>query len=105
LTQKREAENYLHPDAIREVIGVEIEVSDENDVPEAVAKAIHEREETTVPWEQMSDEKRKKKQSRAKQRLNNEVAAVMTVDRLRERNALDEICVWFSAIKAISQNA
>jgi len=104
LTSKREAENYLHPDAIREVLGVEVEVSDENDVPEAVARAIHEREEGAVPWEQLGAEKRKKKEGRAKQRLNNEVAAAMTVDRLRERNALDEIREWFNTIKAIIQS-
>jgi len=104
LTKKREAENYLHPDAIREVLGVEVEVSDENDVPEEVARAIHEQAKDVVPWEQLSDEKRKKKQGRAKQRLNNEVAAAMTVDRLQERNALDEIRKWFSTIKTIVQN-
>lgn len=103
LTSKREAENYLHPEAIREVLGVEVEVSDENDVPEAVARAIHEREEGTVPWEQLGAEKRKKKEGRAKQRLNHEVAAAMTVDRLRERNALDEIREWFRAIKEIAE--
>ncbi|GIW96114.1 MAG: hypothetical protein KatS3mg110_4155 [Pirellulaceae bacterium] len=103
LTRKREAENYLHPDAINEVLGVEVKVSDENDVPEAVARAIHEREEGSAPWEQLGDEKRKKKEGRAKQRLNNEVAPAMTLDRLRERGALDEIREWFSAIKAIVQ--
>ncbi len=104
LTSKREAENYLHPDAIREVLDVQVEVSDENDVPEAVARAIHEREEGAAPWEELSDEKRKKKEGRAKQRINNEAAAAMTVDRLRERDALDEIRGWFGAIKAIIQN-
>ena len=104
LTSKREAENYLHPDAIREVLGVEVEVSDENDVPEAVARAIHEREEGAVPWEQLGAEKRKKKEGRAKQRLNNEVGAAMTVDRFLERNALDEIRRWLRAIKAVIES-
>ncbi|KUK47584.1 MAG: hypothetical protein XD74_1811 [Actinobacteria bacterium 66_15] len=105
LTSKREAENYLHPDAIREVLGVEVEISDDYDVPEMVARAIHEQEEGSTPWEQLSDEKRKKKKSRAKQRLNNEVAAAMTVDRLRERNGLDDIRGWLSTIKAVIENA
>lgn len=101
LTKKREAENYLHPDAIREVLGVEVEVSDENDVPEAVARAIHNRQEGNVPWEQLSDRRRKRKKDEAKKRLNTEVAAAMTVERLRERGALDEIREWFGAIKAL----
>lgn len=104
LTNKREAENYLHPDAIREVLDVEVEISDDNDVPEMVARAIHEREKGTERWEQLSDEKRKKKEGRAKHRLNNEVAAAMTVERLRERNALDEIRSWLSAIKEVIKN-
>lgn len=104
LTRKREAENYLHPDVIHEVLGVQVVVSDDNDVPETVARAIHEREIGAVPWEQLSDEKRKKKEGRAKQRLNNEVARKMTLDRLRERNALGEIREWFRTINAIIDN-
>ena len=104
LTAKREIENYLHADAIRKVLGVNIEVSDDNDVPNAVAKAIHENGGSATPWEQLSDEKRKKKESRAKQRLNHEVAAAMTVDLFQERGALDEIFEWFNAIKGLTQN-
>lgn len=100
LTQKREMENYLHADAIREVLGIEIEVSDQNDVSQVVAKTIHEQVGGGTPWQQLTDEKRKKKEGRAKERLNKEVAAAMTVERLRERGALDEIREWFRAIRA-----
>ena len=101
LTRKREIENYLHADTIREVLGVVVEVSDRNDVPNSVAKAIHEQGGGETPWEQLTEEKRKKKEGRAKKRLNREVAAAMTVDRFRKRQALDEICEWLSAIKAV----
>ena len=101
LTKKREIENYLHPEAIQEVLGVSIEVSDDNDVPNVVAKAIHERGGGETRWEQLTDEKKKKKENRAKQRLSSEVAAVMTVDQLRERQALDEVREWFGAIKEL----
>jgi hypothetical protein len=104
LTSKREAENYLHPDAIRDVLGVNVQISDDSDVPEMVARAIHEQGEGAVPWDQLNEEKRRKKETRAKQRLNNEVAAAMTVARLRDRNALDEIREWFRAIKAVIEN-
>jgi len=99
LTNKREMENYLHPDAIRQVLGVEVEVHDDNDVPAAVAQAIHEQGGGATSWEQLSDEKRKKKESRAKQRLNSDVSAAMTVEMLKERNAIDEIREWFREIK------
>lgn len=104
LTTKREVENYLHPDAIRDVLGVNVQISDDSDVPEMVARAIHEQGEGAVPWDQLNEEKRRKKETRAKQRLNNEVAAAMTVARLRDRNALDEIREWFRAIKAVIEN-
>jgi len=99
LTNKREIENYLHPDAIRQVLGVEVEAHDDNDVPAAVARAIHEQGGGATSWEQLSDEKRKKKESRVKQRLNSDVSAAMTVEMLKERNALDEIREWFREIK------
>ena len=104
LTTKREVENYLHPDAIRDVLGVNVQISDDSDVPEMVARAIHEQGEGAVPWDQLNEEKRRKKETHAKQRLNNEVAAAMTVARLRDRNALDEIREWFRAIKAVIEN-
>lgn len=104
LTTKREVENYLHPDAIRDVLGVNVQISDDSDVPEMVARAIHEQGEGAVPWDQLNEEKRRKKETRAKQRLNNDVAAAMTVARLRDRNALDEIREWFRAIKAVIEN-
>jgi len=104
LTTKREVENYLHPDAIRDVLRVNVQISDDSDVPEMVARAIHEQGEGAVPWDQLNEEKRRKKETRAKQRLNNDVAAAMTVARLRDRNALNEIREWFRAIKAVIEN-
>ena len=99
LTSKKEMENYLHPAAIRQVLGIEVKVTDDNDVPATVARTVHERDETAIPWDQLSEEKRKKKEGRAKQRLNGEVPAAMTMEMLRERNALEEIQEWFQAIK------
>lgn len=96
LTKKSEAENYLHPEAIRQVLQVDVEVNDDNDVPEAVARAIHSKDKNARPWEEV--DAKKKKIDHAKRRLNNEVWAVMTMDMLRERNALDEIRIWFGTI-------
>ncbi len=81
------------------MLGVDIEVTDDNDVPMAVARAVHELDENASPWEELSDEKKKKKEGRAKQRLNSEVAAAMTLEMLKERDALDELRVWFQSIK------
>lgn len=50
LTGKREAENYLHPDAIREEMNVAVAVTDQDSVPEAVARALHQASEPPKPW-------------------------------------------------------
>ena len=102
LTIKREMENYLHPEAIREVIGVDVLFGDSDDVPLMVAEKIHEKSETKKPWaEVVSDEKDcKGKCDRAKKRLNTLVAERMTVVRLQERDPSGEIEGWFRQIRS-----
>ena len=103
LTAKAEAENYLHQDAIQAVLGIEVEVTDDNDVPLEVARAAHEVSESQKGWDDLPAEKQRKKKSRAKQRLNREVAQALTIEMLRERGALDEIREWFSAMKTLCE--
>lgn len=103
LTSKAEAENYLHPEAIREVFDLEVEVTDDNDVPVEVARAVHGAADNAVPWEGLGEEKKKKKEGRAKHRLNSEVVARMTMERLAERGGLEEVRGWLRAIKQRSQ--
>jgi len=97
LTQKAEAENYLHPDAIQKVLGVRVEVTDDNDVPMEVAKALYEAKGGS--WDELPDKKKEKRESNVKKWLNNEVAAAMTIEMLQERGALEEIRTWLGAIK------
>jgi len=63
LTGKLEIENYLHPEAIKSVRGLEIAFGDFDDVPMLVAKALHEASESTGSWDELSDEDRNKKES------------------------------------------
>ncbi len=98
ITQKREIENYLHPDAISNALSVRIQVDDDMDVPLAVARSLHEKEPSAIPWDEVADDKKEKKKSRAKHRLNAEAAARMTVPMLDERGATKEIQGWFEAI-------
>ncbi len=97
LTDKRELENYLHPDAIEEVYGFKISFSSTDDVPEIVAKTVHENA-SSIPWDQVKDEKKKSKQSSAKKQLNNEVAARMTYERLKEMDPAGELIGWLKTI-------
>lgn len=103
ITRKREMENYLHPDAIQEEFGFRITFSDMDDVPELVARTLHERASDT-PWESLAPEKKKKKVSRAKDRLNNGAASKMTYERLIESDPHGQVISWLNAIAARLSN-
>lgn len=98
LTTKREAENYLHPDAIAEAVGVRVTFGPTDDVPLLVAQALHQTNVQAKPWEQVSEKDRAKKISWAKKRLNHEGAARMTIARLAESDPDGEIAGWFRRI-------
>lgn len=98
LTAKREAENYLHSSAISSVFGITVDVDDLVDVPNLVAKAQHSAAPGANPWEDLEAEKIKKKEGRAKYRLNREVAAAMTYEMLVERGGAGEITAWFGEV-------
>ena len=110
-TIKTELENYLHHQAINECyqdlnININItEVLDDEDVPEKVAIAVHQATSDT-DWNAINpdpvktEEKQKKKISKAKRQLNNLAIEKMTVERLTERSGFDEIKSWLDSIKA-----
>lgn len=100
ITGKREMENYLHPDAIAEVFGFSIAFGDMDDVPEMVAKLVHEMSGSSIAWADLDEEKRKKKISKAKSRLNNDVAARMSPERLHESDPNGDIEKWLGTIIA-----
>lgn len=100
LTIKREMENYLHEDAIQAATGFTIPFSDMCDVPALFAEAQHTASATGVLWPDVNDKKRAYKISRAKKRLNEEVAAQMTLAHLEERDPAGEVKGWFMQISA-----
>ena len=91
LTQKREIENYLHPDAIFEAFNGHIETE--------VRITIGEETDVTTVIETLIGQ-RKVKRRALKNWLNEEAAENMTMERLRERDADGEISSWLSAIKS-----
>jgi putative ATP-dependent endonuclease of OLD family len=99
-TGKREMENYIHPDSISQEYGFELSFTDMDDVPELVAKTQHEQT-GEFPWDTLSDEKKKKKTSRAKARLNIEIAARMTYDQLCAADPNRDVESWMHAIYVI----
>jgi hypothetical protein len=100
LTNRREMENYLHPRAIEEFYGFQIEVTPEADVPAMVAEAQHNRSGSEKSWADLCDKKRSKKISNAKRTLNEKVAAAMTLEDLRECDPQGEVLGWLREITA-----
>ena len=99
ITGKKELENYIHPDVIKEALPFYEGVGDAfEDVPQLFAKAVHESSESDVEWEQLTLEKKAKKESRGKSRLNTEYASKMTPELLSRIDADDEVRQWLRAI-------
>jgi predicted ATP-dependent endonuclease of OLD family len=90
LTSKREMENYLHIDAIKEVLeplvnrSLAFELSDDCDVEGEIIKCL--------------DGQKKIQRRYLKNWLNKDVASCMSLDRLKDRNAYEEVKEWFSEI-------
>ena len=60
---------------------------------------LFEERSTSKPWDQLNEEERKKKESRAKKRLNDEVASKMTITHLNQSDPNKEIEGWLREIE------
>ncbi|RCS59520.1 AAA family ATPase [Parvibium lacunae] len=101
LTTKRELENYLHADAIREGMnGIVVTFTDTCDVPEIVAQAVHTASGTGRAWAEITNDNKclDKKISQAKKRLNRDAAGKMTVARLAQSDTSNEVIGWLTKI-------
>lgn len=86
--KKRTIENYLHPEAIQEEFGISVTFNDDDDVVACVKQTL-------------GEQKNKSLGARAvKKRLNNEIAARMTRERLLESDPDNEICSWLKKVGA-----
>lgn len=88
-TQKHEIESYLHVEAIREGLGVEVEVADHlnpdgHAVPKAVSVALHAINPVGDPM----------KDSTVKKLLATKAFPCMTTERLAERDPKGEVKGW-----------
>lgn len=101
LTQQREIENYLHPEAIKETHDVVVSFNENDDVPFIVAKAVHEKASDSKPWDEVDEETKKKKIRHTKHRLCYDTAAKMTADLLKISDTVGEVEGWLSRIKAM----
>ncbi len=98
LTTKRELENYLHQDAIMEEFGFTISFGDFDDVPEMVARKIHDQSTSVTTWDQLNQEKRDKKIAHAKRRLNRAAVQKMSYERFVESDSQCDFKKWFGKL-------
>ncbi|HAI8644072.1 TPA: ATP-binding protein [Escherichia coli] len=82
MTEKREMENYLHPDAIQAVFGVNITIDDTTDVSIEVSALTRYNE------------------SKAKKKINKFATGKMSYQMLTASDAKGETLPWFNAIYA-----
>lgn len=99
---KRSLENYLAPIAVLEASGISIAISDDDNVPELVARRAHESQEHHVPWEQLPIRARKRLRDKAKKWLNGRAVERMTPERLAESDPSGEVRTWLAIIANLS---
>jgi hypothetical protein len=88
---KRSLEKYLHSSAVFEASGISVEISDEADIAELVARSSYDSRHVSTPWQQLTTRARKRLRDQAKRRLNTKAVEYMTPERLAERDPNDEI--------------
>jgi len=71
ITNKKELENYIHPNVIASVYPTYAGQGDDfEDVPSLFAQAVHEASDSEISWADLDSEKVEKELSRGKKRLN-----------------------------------
>lgn len=105
-TKCREMENYITPEVLDELDNCNIVVSsveqwESFDVPEAYAKYKHVISESEKTWEELSDDKKKKKISSAKNVINTELVEMITKEKLCQYGLYEEVEGWFKAIREL----
>jgi hypothetical protein len=103
VTQKRSLENYLHPDCIRQITGLDLVYGDDEDVAELAARACYARFGQAPDWGLLPRGARKRFRERAKKWLNRLAVELMTPELLAERDSENEIRSWLSAASELMQ--
>lgn len=101
ITNKLELENYISVDLIKaDLPNYTGTGADFEDVPHLVAKAVHENSESLKSWDEVLEDKElvKKKESSAKRRLNEDIAAKMTLEKMNQVDPGGELIGYLKAI-------
>lgn len=98
LTRKRNMENYLHPRAIFDASGTEIDVDDDGDVADSVAESRFLHQRPGFAWSDLSARARRRFRNSVKRWLNISAVERMSLARLVDRGASGEVCGWLKCI-------
>lgn len=102
LTGKRSLENYVHPAAIRDVCGIELNFSDDDPVADLLARQLYQRDEPLVPWAELPRRAKTRRRNRVKKWLHTKALDRMTPERLAERDPDSEIRSWLETIARLA---
>ncbi len=102
LTSKRSLENYLHPKAIRDVSGIELNFSDDCNVADLVAERRYTRQDAEPPWDALEPRIRKRRRNRVKKWLHTKAVGRMTPTLLAERDPEGEVISWLTTIAKLA---
>jgi hypothetical protein len=105
VTPKRSLENFLHPEAIREAGNVAVKMSDDDPVPNRIARKVFEASHPDRDWDTLPYRVRRRLRDRAKRWLNTDAVDRMTIDRLRERDPDGEITTWLRTLAVLFDGA
>jgi putative ATP-dependent endonuclease of OLD family len=98
-TTCREMENLIHFEAVNEEFGTALTAIDLfDDVPAIVAEHLHAVSGSPTAWANLDGEKRSKKISSAKKRLNRGCVARMTPARLDQSDQAQQVRSWLRTI-------
>ena len=106
---KKEIENYLHKDAIvsaYQELGIQLTIAtnfnDFEDVPRKVAQLVHEASESQRTWDELTDEQRDEKESKAKRVLCSRATKYMTVKLLSEVDPNGDLIEWLQDMNELT---
>jgi putative ATP-dependent endonuclease of OLD family len=107
-TGKKEIENYLHKDAIvaaYKEVGIDLSISSNfgafDDVPSEVARLVHESSGSPRTWEDLTEDKKEEKESKAKRMLCSRASRYMTRALLNQIDPEGDLLGWFQDISML----
>ena len=102
LTRKRSLENYVHPAAIREVCGIDLDFSDDDPVADLLAQRLYQRDALAVAWADLPRRAKTRRRNRVKKWLHTKALDRMTPERLAERDPEGEVRSWLETIARLA---